>query len=259
MATEVWGISMVRDEADILPGVLDHMTRQVDHVLVADNLSTDDTPDVLAAAGVEVVTDADPAYRQSEKMTALAARARDAGAAWVVPFDADEIWHTRDGRTLADFLRDQHDTDVVVADLFNHYTAGLDDPAVVDPVRRMTWRTPTPGALPKVACRTHPDLVIGMGNHSAEYGPRAAVLRDGLVVRHFPYRSADQFIRKARQGSAALAATRLHRSVGAHWREYGRMLANHGEDALAQHYRQHFHYPDPVYALLVCDPAPVAS
>lgn len=259
MATDqVWGISMVRNESDILPSVLGHMTRQVDHVLVADNLSTDDTPDILAAAGVEVVIDDDPAYRQSEKMTALAARARDAGAAWVVPFDADEIWHTLNGQTVGDFLRDQRDTDVVVAHLFDHYTTDLDDLTIPDPVRRMTWRRPTPGALPKVACRTHPDLVIGMGNHNADYGPhRTVVHRDGLMVRHYPYRSVGQFIRKARQGAAALAATDLHRSIGAHWRQYGRTLDEHGETALAQHYRAHFHYPDPADALLICDPAPL--
>lgn len=258
MATDlVWGISMVRNEADILASVLTHMTTQVDHVLVADNLSTDDTPDILAAAGVEVVADPDPAYRQSQKMTALAQRAREAGAAWVVPFDADEIWHTRNGQSVADFLRSQRDTDVVIADLFDHYTTDLDDLTIPDPVRRMRWRTPSPGALPKVACRTHPDLVIGMGNHCAEYGNRAAVHRDGLVVRHYPYRSVSQFIRKARQGSAALAATTLHRSVGAHWRQYGRILANDGEMALAQHYRTHFHYSDPADALLVDDPAPL--
>lgn len=260
MATDqVWGISMVRNEADILPAVLAHMTAQVDHVLVADNLSTDDTPDILAAAGVDVVADTDPAYRQSEKMTALAQRARDAGAAWVVPFDADEIWHTSSGQqTVAEFLRSVRDADVIVADLFDHYTTDLDDLTIPNPVRRMTWRMPTPGVLPKVACRTDPGLVIGMGNHSAEYADRAAVLRRGLTVRHFPYRSVGQFIRKARQGAAALAATDLHRSVGAHWRQYGRTLAEHGEMALAQHYRDHFHYPDPVGALLVNDPAPLS-
>ena len=260
MATDVWGIAMVRNEADILPGVLAHMTRQVDHLLVADNLSTDDTPDILAAAGVEVVADDDPAYRQAEKMTALAQRAYDAGARWVVPFDADEVWHTRSGQRLADYLTAQT-ADVAVAALYDHRTTDLDDLTVPDPVRRMTWRIPTAAALPKVAARTAPDLVLAMGNHMATYhGDRPVRHAYGdIMVRHYSYRSVGQFIRKARQGAAALAATDLHRSVGAHWRQFGRTLDEHGEAALAEHYRRHFHYPDPAGALLICDPAPVAS
>ena len=262
MATDqVWGIAMVRNEADILPTVLAHMTRQVDHVLVADNLSTDATPDVLAAAGVDVVIDDDPAYRQSEKMTALARIAYDAGAAWVVPFDADEVWHTRSGQRLADHLTGLESADVAVAALYDHRTTDLDDPTVPDPVRRMTWRTPTPAALPKVAARTSPHLVIAMGNHMATYTDDRPVrhAHGEVMVRHYPYRSVGQFIGKARQGAAALAATDLPRSVGAHWRQYGRTLHDHGEDALAQHYRREFHYADPAAALLICDPAPVMS
>lgn len=258
MATDqVWGISMVRNESDILPSVLGHMTRQVDHVLVADNLSTDDTPDILAAAGVEVVIDDDPAYRQSEKMTALALQAHANGAAWVVPFDADEIWYCRGGQTVGDHLRGL-DEDVAVAQLLDHWTTDWDDLTIPDPVRRMQWRSPTPGMLPKVACRTSSDLIIGMGNHSAAYNRPTRHSYNEVMVRHFPYRSVGQFIRKSRQGAAALAATDLHRSIGAHWRQYGRTLDEHGEMALADHYRAHFHFPDPAAALLVHDPAPVA-
>ncbi|MBK6580439.1 MAG: hypothetical protein IPG17_30630 [Sandaracinaceae bacterium] len=39
----VWGICMARNEADIIATTVAHMLTQVDRVLVADNLSTDDT------------------------------------------------------------------------------------------------------------------------------------------------------------------------------------------------------------------------
>lgn len=261
MATDsVWGITMVRDEADIIGSTVAHMATQVDHVLVADNLSRDNTAAIARAAGAEVVTDPDPAYRQSEKMTALAATAREQGATWVVPFDADEIWHTIDGTRIADYLTRLTDYDVAVATLWNHWPTAFDDDSEPDPVRRIVWRDPAPGGLPKVACRTHPDLTIEMGNHVATFadhpGPRHH--HGALALRHYPYRTAEQFVRKARQGGAALAATSLHRSVGAHWRQYARTLAEHGEQALVDHFAAHFYYPDPVGSLLVRDPAPVA-
>ena len=245
----VWGICMARNEADIIATTVAHMLTQVDHVLVADNLSTDDTALLAAEAGADVITDPDPAYRQSQKMTALAKRAAAGGAVWVVPFDADEIWTHPDGR-VADHLAG----DVTTAVLFDHVTTDLDgdDP---DPVARIRWRRTDPNRLPKVACRTADSLVIAMGNHAASYAHEATVT-GGLVVHHYPYRSPEQFIVKARQGSAALELTRLPRHAGAHWREYGRILADGGEDALSEHYRRWFHVTDPhADPTLVEDPA----
>ncbi len=239
MATETWGICMARNEADIIYSTVAHMVGQVDHVLVADNLSTDTTAALAAAAGAEVITDPDPAYRQSEKMTALAHRARAAGATFVVPFDADELWTSPHGR-VADVLTG----DIVTATLFDHVTTDA-DLDLDDPVTRMGWRRREPGRLPKVACRTDETLTIAMGNHSATYDRDVTLTVGLLAVRHYPYRSPEQFVSKARQGSAALALTRLPRHAGAHWREYGRILADGGEQALVDHYRRWFHVADP--------------
>lgn len=240
MATDgpVWGICMARNEADIIAATVTHMLTQVDHVVVADNLSTDDTAALAAEAGAEVITDADPAYRQSQKMTALAARAAANGAMWVVPFDADEIWTAPDGR-VADHLRG----DVTTAVLFDHVTTDLDggDP---DPVTRIRWRRVKPNRLPKVACRTSDSLIIAMGNHSASYDHEPTAT-GGLVVHHYPYRSPEQFVSKVRQGAAALALTRLPLHAGAHWRDYGRTLERGGAQALHEHYMRWFHVTDP--------------
>ena len=80
-------VCMARDEADVIGSTVAHMLAQVDAVIVADNLSTDRTREILdqlaggSSGRLVVVEDPDPAYRQSEKMTALALRARlDFGA-----------------------------------------------------------------------------------------------------------------------------------------------------------------------------------
>jgi hypothetical protein len=72
----VVGVSMVRDEADIIEATVRHMLANVDHVLVADNGSVDETRGILRALAAEhpgrlvVVDDDEPAYMQSDKMTA---------------------------------------------------------------------------------------------------------------------------------------------------------------------------------------------
>lgn len=234
MATDqVWGISMVRNESDILPSVLGHMTRQVDHVLVADNLSTDDTPDILAAAGVEVVIDDDPAYRQSEKMTALAQRARvEFGAEWVIPADADEFWRPRHHATIADACHSMPgDVGVLPTLIFDHVVTG------VEGFHNMTHRRAEPTPLHKVACRARPDLVIHMGNHSASYDdPHPVAVWGMLEVRHFPIRTSAQYIRKARQGSAALRLTDLPESSGQHWRDWDKLTDAELVAAFQQHW-----------------------
>lgn len=252
----VAAVTMVKDEADVIEGVLAHMVDEVDFVIVADNLSTDATRPILdRLAGhlpIEVVDDPDPAYRQSEKMTALAARAAEQGAEWIVPFDADEIWYSEHGR-IRTVLADTSAT-VAHAPLYNHFASGL-DPDGCDPFATMVWRQRKPGPLPKVAFRWHPDAVIAQGNHAVKH-PASTVARGLMEVRHFPYRSAEQMVRKARNGAAAYRAGDFRKDMGAHWRSYGEILDRHGEEALRDVFREHFWHLSPVDAGLVHDPAP---
>jgi glycosyltransferase involved in cell wall biosynthesis len=252
----VVSICMVKDEADIIGESLRLMAREVDALIVADNASSDGTRDILADLTRElpltVLDDPEVGYFQSRKMSALAARAAAAGADVVVPHDADERWYSPFGR-LGDVLGDHPAASVFPAAVYDHVATGH-DPAG-DPITRMGWRRATPIPLAKVACRPLVPVVIHQGNHGADYG---ATLDIGLVVRHFPYRSADQFIRKVRNGSAAYALTDLPESVGAHWRGYGRILEERGADALADEvFRRHFWVADPTRdPRLIYDPSP---
>lgn len=260
----VWGVSMARDEADIIFHTLMHMGEEgLAGIVVADNLSTDATLAEMdrarrALAGTcEVVILVDPvvAYNQSAKMTALAAIAGERGATWVIPFDADELWLGAD--RLAKVLDDTR-VEVVQATLFNHYSTSIDPPGDV-PFTTMGWRKKEPGALPKVAYRWRPDVTIDQGNHGVtfppgHYAPRAR--RSVLEIRHFPYRSAEQFIRKAITGAAAYAATDLPLHQGAHWRQYGAIHDRLGDEGLAAVFREHFWFLAPVEADMVYDPAP---
>lgn len=222
----VAAVSMVRDEQDIVESTLLRMAGQVDFLIVADNRSTDGTRDILDDLARElpltVIADPEPGYYQAEKMTALVERAAAAGAEWVIPFDADEVWRAKDG-LIRDVLP-ALPAGVLVAEapLFDHVATGL-DPDHPDPITRLGWRRSAPAPLRKVAVRYREGVEIAQGNHSAMFPgePLPMAVTNALEVRHFPLRSVEQMIRKARNGAEAYAATDLPAAVGSHWRSWG--------------------------------------
>lgn len=250
-------IAMVKDEADIVGSTVEHMRTQVDHVIVADNGSTDDTRAILHDLGVEVLDDPEPGYYQSRKMTNLADYAGRLGADWIVPFDADEWWYSPLGR-IADVLdRIQAWKTIAVAQLFDHVATAL-DPDIDDPVKRLAWRRLNHLPLVKVAFRYRPGVIVEQGNHNATFtdGTAHNVRLDLLEIRHFPYRSPEHFVRKARNGAAAYAATDLGADVGGHWRQYGRLIADGGDEVGYGIFRDWFYSDDPESDTgLIYDPA----
>lgn len=252
----VFAVTMVKDEADVIAGTLTHMADEVDALLVADNCSTDGTREILAeledTLPLTVVDDPEVGYHQSPKMSSLASQAAGMGATWIVPFDADELWYTRDDRIRV--LLESTEGNVVQAHLFNHFPTAV-DPDDPDPYRSIIWRQPDPAVLTKVAFRWEPGAVIHQGNHGVDL-PGHVESTNGLEIRHFPYRSAEQFVRKARNGAAAYAATDLPITEGAHWRAYGELLTRYGPDALEDVFREHFWFLSPTDAGLTPDPPP---
>lgn len=252
------GISMMRDEEDICYWTVKHMMTQVDEVIVINNASVDSTGDILNELGVTVLDDPDTSYYQSRKMTYLAHKAAELGVSWVVPFDADEVWYYPFGR-IGDYLDSLASQWLTVeAALYNHITTGLDG-REENPLQRIGWRWREPGALPKVACRLREDLIILQGNHGASYNGGPTVAPERFVIRHYPYRSAEQFCRKAKNGAEAYARTDLDPEIGKHWRQYGEILKNEGEEALGDVFRKWFHVENPATMsnVLIYDPAPV--
>lgn len=256
---KVIGISMAHNNADIIRATAEHMLGQVDHVIVMDNFSNDGAREILEELPITLIYDDEPGYYQSRKMTALAKVARNMGAEWVVPFDSDEFWYSPFG-TIKEVLSDLRPQWLVAtADLYDHVTSTDDNLEELNPLKRIGWRRSESGALPKVACRWREDLVIEQGNHSAGYHGGMTRQNGLLVVRHYPYRSTEQFIGKVRDGVAAYAATEgLPESSGAHWKDYGRLLAAYGEAGLEEVYNTWFHLNNPtILSGVIYDPAPI--
>lgn len=249
-------VSMVKDEADVLPATLEAMAAEVDFLVVADNGSTDGTRELLeqlqSSMPLVVLDDPEVGYFQSAKMSHLAGVAAALGAEWVVPFDADERWYSPFG-PIADVLAAHPGAAIAPAELFDHVPTAADEGPT--PLEAMIWRRREAAPLPKVACRPTAAVRIHQGNHGADYGSTIGGL---LVVRHFPYRSPEQFLRKVRNGAAAYAATDLPETDGAHWRQYGAILDKRGPEVLLEEvFRRYFWSEDPeADETLIRDPCP---
>lgn len=257
----VAAILWTHDDRDVLERTIRHLLAQVDEVIVRHRRDVPEVEDMLLELDVQLSwDDGEFGHQQPKIMTWLANMARKRGHSWVVPVDPDEVWYAN-GRRLSEFLDGIGlDVGIVKADLFNHVSTVEDDMSL-HPFDRIGWRQTAPLPLPKVACRTHSSLQLHGGNHGADMKGRPLTVGPLLVVRHFPYRTEDQFIEKVRTNYAQLVADRhLPKSFGAHIRHYGKCLEEEGEDVLREHYRTWFLSAAPsTDRSLIYDPAPVSA
>jgi glycosyltransferase involved in cell wall biosynthesis len=249
--SKIFGITMVKNEEDILEYVLKHLLEEeIDNIIVADNLSTDNTKDILLDLSrqyknIEVLEDTEPAYYQSEKMTNLAHYAARCGAEWIVPFDADEVWYSTTGDTLGATLRSMKE-DVAVAKVYDHYPIQVNTEES-NPIKSIVHKEIVEELFPCVAFKYDINIQIALGNHD--------VLKDGMrnysdiEIRHFQYRSFDQFKRKLRNGKKALELSNLSEITGTHWRYLGGL---NDEDLLAE-------WQKLLQVDVIIDPAPTRS
>jgi Glycosyl transferase family 2 len=227
----------VRDEGDILEENLRfHHALGVDHFVVTDNGSTDETPDILrryANAGlVHVIDEPGTDYRVAgagwlTQMARLAAT--DLDADWVIHTDADEFWWPVQG-SLKDTLAEIPERYGVVVAPRIEFVGRPDRPGSF--AERLTVREARSRLQPKVAHRAEPDVVsLDRGAHDVAAEGSAGVtetlrppgravhrtVRDAegaqeessqeqtrliwapmwsLRILHFPVRSFEQFKRR---------------------------------------------------------------
>jgi glycosyltransferase involved in cell wall biosynthesis len=226
-AGEIWAISLVKNEIDVIESSIRHGFNQgIDVMLIADNGSTDGTRELLhqlsKALPIIVVDDPIFAHEQDVKMTILAKCARKFGAKWIIPFDADEFWFAKDS-SLGDHLRNERKAVVIYGEVFNAF-----------PISHESMRTNSSMAMSdtvvmrKVAFKAHRFASLCMGNHEVYRGvPRS----QGIYVLHLPWRSTAQMGRKLSQGKATTFASSNRNWAGGHWVRFGDSAPGENEES----------------------------
>jgi hypothetical protein len=221
---------LVKNEADIIDQNIDfHASQGVDHFIVMDHGSEDDTLAILARyrdRGIlTLYQQDDPGYYQAEWVTAMAREAAVAHQAdWVINNDADEFWWPSQG-DLRQTLASLPDT------VGGVHISRCNFPAIVasddqDFLARMIYRDQQSvnvlgQPLPSKFChRGYDTIVVSQGNHDAnDDALQSKIFFEGIEIFHFPVRSFDQFASKIRHGGKAYQLSpRLDGRIGATWR-----------------------------------------
>jgi hypothetical protein len=241
------GVSVVKNEADIIEANIRHNLRYLDRMIVFDHDSCDATPRILqslAAEGLPITlltrrTDRHEfAFWQGEFMTALARLAFEQhGADYVFPIDADEFLDAPARETIEAALGACPNE---IANIeWRTYVPGLGDVGQ-HPLESLRWRIETAvPALPKIVISRRVmarEWMVGRGNHffcnraGSELSIHSAASVEGFGLAHLPFRSPQQLMAKVLVGwlSRKLAYGTKAQSTHNSWhiRElFGRIVA----------------------------------
>ncbi len=232
---------LVRDEADIVAAnIRHHLSSGIDFVVATDNGSTDGTVEILEEFERDGVLhlrhDRDDTFDQARLTTEMAEIARTQGADWILSNDADEFWcgplREAIAATPANLLFCRRANRIAARDDAWSFAAA-----------RYLATAPRPDApaellrpiQPKVLVRASDLIRLTQGCHNAEMRDARPALARELLIRHFPIRGRDHFIRKATAGGGAYARNRnLDPRLGGHWRAWhAEILAGRAEAAYA--------------------------
>jgi len=219
---------LVRDEADVVrANIRHHLDAGVDFIVATDNGSTDGTVEILEelqrAGTLHLRHDEDDTFDQARLTTEMAVLARTRfGADWILSNDADEFWCGPLRETIA-----TTPANLLFCRRANRIAAREDDWSFA--AARYLAIAPKAHARaellqpiqPKVLVRAADLIGLTQGCHNAEMrGARPAVARD-ILIRHFPIRGHEHFLRKATTGGGAYARNRdLDPRLGGHWRRW---------------------------------------
>ncbi len=213
---KIWGVAMVRNEADIIECFVRHNLTLLDGLAVVDHRSADDTVLILKALAREglplmLLANEAVAYAQKEIMTsALRHVLSSTPADYVFPLDADEFIKTpsreRMERALAAMPANAHGLMT-----WPTYVPDFELPwegivACARRARRLSEERHQHGKV-VVARRfaAAPRALLAGGNHAvlpwfgaeaAELDPHHVFERSELALAHLPHRSVQQFVVK---------------------------------------------------------------
>ena len=242
----------ILDEADIVEAFVRHTAAFVDHHLLLDNGSRDETLAILASLdreGVPLTVFHNPSvsFAETDANTFLfKVAARDFGSHWVVFLDADEFI---DDRRIEDGLAGLLSHAQEHRPLLSQFKVALTDYVAIhaddnaDPIvpRRIAWRGERTGNLKSIVnTRVESAGVrIRAGGHGACWPARDEVwpyvIEPDLTYAHYSERSTWQWISKFVRGWAKVLAAgqaEVARGTSEHYAPAFALLRDHPEAIL---------------------------
>lgn len=208
--TEVIAIAMVRNEADIIETWVRYHLAIVDRMVILDNGSADETPDIILAMikeglPVTYVFDGDPCYRQDVMTTGLLYAVMAAyKPKYVVPLDADEFIIEADGdqRNVRSTLLESVTLDSIQMIPWRGYVPTDREATGSSSLfrdiqhRRAAEPVPVHKVLLPTAIASNVRLILKQGNHDVVARDNSSIRRrilPSVALAHFPIRSIEQF------------------------------------------------------------------
>ncbi len=202
----------VRNEQDILKKNLDyHLYNGVDFFIVTDNLSTDNTKNILTEyinKGVlYYIYNDENTHDQAKWVTNMCRLAHElCSPDWIINCDADEFWWT-DNLDLKSFFKSQKSNFINVPrfDFIPIKQSNPDNFFYEEMVYKRTKSSPI-----KCAHRSSSKITVGFGNHYATHpiwGRSTDVpIQDynHIQILHYPLRSVSQALNKTILGAQAI-------------------------------------------------------
>lgn len=178
----------VRDEADIIEAaLLRWIGMGAEMVFVFDDRSTDDTRKILERIGFNtgrvgfVRREAEP-YQMAKHINLLKdLLVRHYACNWIIPADADEVWHFPNNNPAAFFASLPQTPSCGEVPYYDNFPNGL---------RRLHTHKKCFGYLTK-------EMEISIGNHMILDGDKWPKIENhGIYIEHYPVRSYEQMRRK---------------------------------------------------------------
>lgn len=225
---------LVRDEQDILAdNIWHHYHQGIGQFIVMDNLSTDNTPALIAEISkwipVEYIPQLDDDYNQAGWVTAMARLAAERfHADWVINNDADEFWFSPEGRLADVIARIPQTVGTVNVRRLNAVPVfrGADpltssahprETMLFDADSTNSLGGPLPG---KCFHRASTGVVVSQGNHAVSGVEGQVVDGSQFVIYHYPYRTYASYANKLSLGGQAYERNqRLPQEMGVTWRQ----------------------------------------